>query len=111
MEEKYLPSDNEQAYDTEKLKYLDDYRFNEAKKEGILVQGVCIVSLLLIIYIAYHFCPKDISEMTYLVGFPLWVIAAGAVALITFLVVIIYCKYFSKVISLAAKDEEGGAQS
>ena len=94
-------------YDVNDLRDEEDTRFHYALKEMLTVQGICFTGLIVILLLAYGLCPKDISELTYIAGFPMWFAVSAIASFLVVLVVIVYCLKFSKDMSLDAKDEEG----
>lgn len=97
-------------YNVENLKEEEDSRFRYAMKEMLTVQGICFGGLLLILFLAYGLCPKDITQLTYIAGFPMWYAVAAIVTFLIVLIVIVYCLKFSKDISLDARDGEGSEE-
>ncbi len=94
-------------YDVSDLREEEDHRFRYALREMLTVQGICFGGLMIILLLAYSLCPKDISELTYIAGLPMWFAVSAIVSFLVVLVVIVYCLKFSKDMSLDAKDEEG----
>lgn len=88
--------------------YVDqeDKRFLFAKKDAIFAQVLCFSAILLEMLTAYALCPEDISQMTYLFGFPLWFAAATGIAVIAFIIALVYTTKISKRVSLEARADE-----
>lgn len=102
----YSNQEDIRNYDIGNLKEEDDPRFRYALKEMLTVQGICFAGLIIILLLAYGLCPADISEMTYIAGFPMWFAVSAAAAFVVVLVVIVYSLKFSKDMSLDARDKE-----
>lgn len=54
----------------------DDVRFTLCRKDMVLVQISYLGYTMLLILLSYWLCPKDVADMTYLFGLPLWAAAA-----------------------------------
>lgn len=98
--------DDRRDYDPADYKHLDDRRFRYAKNEALFAQVLCLVSVIATYIVAYAMCPKDISRMTYILGFPTWFVAATGVALAAYVIMVVYCGKFSREFSLDAREEE-----
>lgn len=92
-------------YDVKEYAQMDDRRFVLARKEAVFAQSLIIGAILLAYFFAYTLCPKDMSQLTYVFGFPLWFVAASAVFVAAFAVMVVYNLKLSKNIDLSAKSD------
>ena len=93
-------------YDVNKLKNLSDARFERTTKEAIFAMGLYVVMITLATLLCYMLCPKDVSQMTYVMGFPVWFFAAAVIELIAFVIAMVFNQKFSKEFSLDAKSDD-----
>ncbi len=98
--------DDRRDYNVDNYKDQEDKRFLIAKKDAIFAQILCFTAILLEMGLAYALCPKDLSKMTYLLGFPTWFTVATGVAVLAFIVALVYTTKFSKSFSLDARGNE-----
>ena len=56
-----------------------DPRFEHCRKDMVLLTVEYYATLLLAFILAYALSPKDVADLTYLFGLPLWAVAATLV--------------------------------
>ncbi len=95
-------------YNVDAYKKEEDRRFILCKKEAIFAQTMVWATMFLALGLGYLFCPIQVKEMTYFLGFPPWFIVSTAVILFTFVVMLIFNSKKSKHFSLDAKEISNG---
>lgn len=93
-------------YNVNDFTALEDKRFLYAKQDAIFAQILCFAAIILEMAAAYGLCPKDLSQMTYILGFPTWFVVASGIAFVAFIIALVYTTKISKNVSLKARAEE-----
>lgn len=84
-----------------------DPRFEHCRKDMVLLTVEYYATLILAFVLAYVLSPKDVADLTYLFGLPLWVVVASLVFVGSTVFCIVWALK-SRKFSLAARasDEE-----
>lgn len=89
---------------------IEDYRDDEDQRFVDLKKEVCAVyawlgSYLVLIYIFAHaLCPEDMSEMTYLFGFPKWFMWCAILTIVAYMCIVFILRKVFKPCSYEARD-------
>ena len=101
-----MEKEERRDYRGEDYRKEDDPRFKTALKEGIFTQVLCLSAIGLELLAAYGLCPKDPARMTYIAGLPVWFFVSSLVAVLAFIIVMIYVAKYSKDISFEARESK-----
>lgn len=87
-----------------------DYRFEAGKNDAVRMHMLGFICTVIATIWMYTFGTGDPAEMSYFLGFPMWISGAIVIYLIMFAVGMIYISRW-KEFSLAARDKEGVKKS
>ena len=91
-------------YRVEDYTACEDQRLRDASRDAKFVQASCFLYCLIEFILAYTLCPKDVTQMTYILGIPAWTFICVAVSFLYCIGQIVYLQKFSSNVSLAARD-------
>ena len=68
----------------------EDYRFEYAKKEGILTLAGYFIAIVVAFVLAYSMMPENPEDVQYFMGFPTWLCAGACVFVVATVFFVIY---------------------